>query len=74
MFDILIIDKNMPEMDGIECIKKIRSINKEVPIILASGAEIDPNDIEMSDLNIHLIITKPYNFPEILSALQKFGL
>lgn len=73
-FDALIIDKKMPEMDGIECIKNVRSKNKEIPIILASGSEVDMQNAEMKNLNVGWVIKKPYNFPEILSALQKFNL
>lgn len=74
IFDVLIIDKKMPEMDGIEFIKYVRSKNKEIPIILASGSEVDMQNTEMRNLNVGWVIKKPYNFPEILSALQKFNL
>ncbi len=74
LFDVLIIDKKMPEMDGIECIKSIRSGNPEIPIILASGSDIDLFADDLKYLNIGWLIKKPYNFPEILSALQKFNL
>ena len=74
LFDALIIDKKMPEMDGIEFIKYIRTENPEIPIILASGSNIDIFADDLKYLNIGLVIKKPYNFPEILSALQKFNL
>jgi len=74
IFDALIIDKKMPEMDGIECIKNVRSGNSQIPIILASGSDVDIESDEMQMLNVNWIIKKPYNFPEILSALQKFNL
>lgn len=74
IFDALIIDKKMPEMDGIECIKNIRSINSQLPIILASGSDVDLQGDKLQNLNIDLVLKKPYNFPEILSALQKFNL
>jgi CheY-like chemotaxis protein len=61
-------------MDGIEFIKYVRSKNKEIPIILASGSEVDMQNTEMRNLNVGWVIKKPYNFPEILSALQKFNL
>lgn len=74
LFDAMIIDKKMPEMDGIECIKSIRPANPNIPIILASGSDIDLQSDDLKDLNIGWVIKKPYNFPEILSALQKFNL
>lgn len=74
LFDVLIIDKKMPEMDGIELIKKFRSQEQSIPVILASGSDVDLQSSEMKDLKIDHVIKKPYNFPEILSALQKFNL
>lgn len=71
-FDLLIIDKKMPEMDGLECVKKIRDTNKSIPIILASGSNVDSVNQEIESLGINKFIRKPYNFSEILAALQKF--
>lgn len=74
LFDVLIIDKKMPEMDGIELIKQFRSQEQNIPVILASGSDVDLQSSELKDLRINHVIKKPYNFPEILSALQKFNL
>lgn len=74
LFDVLIIDKKMPEMDGIELIKQFRAHEQTIPVILASGSDVDLQSSEMIDLKINHVIKKPYNFPEILSALQKFNL
>lgn len=73
-FDLLLIDKKMPEMDGIECIKKIRETNQNLPIILASGSQIDIVENDAENLKINKIIKKPYQFPEILSAIEKLSI
>ena len=39
--DIVVVDYKMPEMDGFEVLKAIRSINSDLPVIVASGY-IDP--------------------------------
>lgn len=68
-YDILIIDKNIPFVDGIECIKRIRSNKNNVPIILASGSLVEPES-EINSL-VQKIITKPYNFEELLKAVNE---
>lgn len=73
-FDLLLIDKKMPEMDGIECIKKIRETNQNLPIIMASGSQIDETESGLAELKINKIIKKPYQFPEILSAIEKLSI
>lgn len=72
-FDLLLIDKKMPEMDGIECIKKIRETNQNLPIIMASGSQIGETENGLENLKINKIIKKPYQFPEILSAIEKLS-
>lgn len=40
--DLLIIDKNMPVVNGLECLEKISTLNLDAPIVFISGAgEID---------------------------------
>lgn len=68
-FDILLIDKKMPELDGISCIKIIRENGNHIPIILASGSIVN---VEEDIINIvQKVVLKPYNFEEILSAVRE---
>lgn len=69
MPDLLIIDRKMPEMDGIECIQEIALANYNIPIILASGSPTDSDKIDKVDVN--KIINKPYNFEELLSLVRE---
>ena len=38
-FDIVLLDINMPKMDGIETVKAIRECNPDIPVILISGQD-----------------------------------
>ena len=38
-FDIVLLDVNMPVMNGIETLKEIKKYNKNLPVIMISGAE-----------------------------------
>jgi len=67
--DLLIIDRKMPEMDGIECIKEISALNYNIPLILASGSQTENDDID--PININRVINKPYNFEELLSLVRE---
>ncbi|MFC2135823.1 response regulator [Bacteroidota bacterium] len=69
--DLLIIDRKMPGMSGIECIQKIRDDNKEIPIILASGSPTEKLDKIVSELNINRIVNKPYDFEYLLSNIEE---
>lgn len=69
--DILIVDQNMPDMDGIICIKKVKELYEDLPIILATGSQ--SNFMDNPELNqiINRIITKPYNIDELVSIIKE---
>jgi len=69
--DLIIIDGKMPEMDGTECIQEIRKMGISVPLIFASGSQIQLDELGKADeLKIDRIISKPYNFDEMLFAVR----
>jgi signal transduction histidine kinase/DNA-binding response OmpR family regulator len=75
-YDLILMDVQMPEMDGYEATQKIRGLNvpeaRQVPII-AMTANVFREDIEKcldSGMNDHL--GKPLNFEDVLSVLCKY--
>ncbi len=67
-FDLVITDLNMPEMNGLDVIKRINSIIK-VPIILMSSdyLPVDPDDAKL--LGVNAVISKAiddYDFCELV--------
>lgn len=68
--DIVFLDLNMPVMDGFETLKKIREIDKTLPIVIIS-AYADPRKIkEMQPYGIAGIFYKGSDFNEGLSLLE----
>jgi len=68
--DLLIIDKKMPDMDGVECIKQIRDLGHSIPIILATGS-FEDGDTDYDENLIDKLLIKPYSFEKILSLVNK---
>lgn len=69
--DIVIMDIKMPEMDGYEATRRIKKINKNVPVISQSAYAM-PGDIDKgldSGMNDYLI--KPVKPKVLLSILNK---
>lgn len=59
--DLILMDFQLPEMNGLETAKKIRVINKEVKIIFQSGYEIK-DILDKSDISYNIdYVIKPYN-------------
>lgn len=67
--DLIIIDYNLPEISGIECITKLRDIGFDIPVILASGA-VDFKVDDITNTKINSIIQKPYSFEMILEIIK----
>lgn len=69
--DLLIIDKKMPVMDGIECITKIRELNINIKIILASGSTSQNYENDYMHLKIDKFVLKPYKIEELLKNVAE---
>ena len=70
-FDLFIIDKKMPGINGIELIKRIRRKDSLVPIILATGSMPSEDENSLSELNINKYIKKPYLFETLLENIRE---
>lgn len=68
-FDLVIIDKMMPYIDGLECIKHIRNSNSEIPIILTTGSQ-EAIEKNYTNLNINKKIKKPWSFDDMLEIIK----
>lgn len=68
--DLLIIDYNMPVMNGIDCIVKLRELKFNMPVILSSGS-LRVDDYDLNEYKIESKLTKPYDFETMLSTIQK---
>lgn len=69
--DLLIIDRQMPDMDGITCIRNIKEMNFNTPIILAAGSQSEVKEGEDVKKIADKVINKPYNFEEMLSIVRE---
>jgi len=69
--DIIITDYEMPNLNGIEMIKLIREINKEVPIILVSAVQEIDIIVEALKLNVNNFLKKPIIITEVIQAVEK---
>ncbi len=68
-FELIIVDKTIPDIDGLDLIKKIRESNSKVPIILTSGSH-ETIDQDLTDFMINKKIKKPFNFEQLLDEIQ----
>jgi DNA-binding response OmpR family regulator len=77
-FDVILLDRMMPEMDGMEFMRRLDrdSTLAKVPVIMQTAAGSVPEVIEGSRTGIYYYMTKPYTEELLLSVLrsaQDFG-
>lgn len=67
--DIVLLDLGLPDMDGVEIIKKIRTWSN-MPIIVISARSEDSDKIEALDCGADDYLTKPFSVEELLARLR----
>ena len=67
--DIILLDLGLPDIDGIEVIKKIRTWS-EMPIIVISARSEDNDKIEALDAGADDYLTKPFSVEELLARIR----
>ena len=68
--DIILTDINMPYLNGIEMIKKIRGINSKVPVIFATAHSDNEFLAEAIKLRVQEYIIKPIDVRRLLSLMS----
>jgi DNA-binding NtrC family response regulator len=73
--DMVLIDINMPEMDGLEVLKRIKENDPSVAVIMISGAQDTETISQALEMGAHDYITKPFNLDYLkTSVLSKLKL
>ena len=67
--DVILLDLGLPDMDGIDIIRKIRSWSK-TPIIVLSARSEDSDKIAALDAGADDYLTKPFSVDELLARLR----
>ena len=67
--DIILLDLGLPDMDGVDVIRKIRTWSN-VPIIVLSARSEDLDKIEALDAGADDYLTKPFSVDELLARLR----
>ncbi|RJQ47947.1 MAG: response regulator [Nitrospiraceae bacterium] len=69
-FDLVLMDMMMPEIDGLELLKKLRSHNKEMAVIMMSGYFTIDSAIDASNYGAHAYLTKPFDLEQLNKSIK----
>ena len=76
-FDLILMDINMPQMNGIDCAKMIRSLPDEtkakIPIIAITGNAANYTMDDFKNVGIDDYLPKPLNFDNLVEMVKKYS-
>jgi DNA-binding NtrC family response regulator len=70
-YDLLLLDVKMPEMDGIELLRRVREMDNDVPVIVMSGHATLDTAVEATRLGAHDFIEKPIQTERLLLSIGR---
>lgn len=71
-YDLLILDINLPLINGYELCKQIRMVNNDIPIIMLTAMASPENKLAGFDVGADDYILKPFDFKELLARVRVF--
>jgi len=70
-YDLIITDNNMPNMTGVELLKKLRAARMELPVIMATGTLPTEEFTRYPWLKPNATLLKPYTVAEMLRTVKQ---
>jgi DNA-binding response OmpR family regulator len=69
-FDLLVMDVNLPDMDGREAVKLMRKMGFKSPVIMLTGNDSEADMILGPDSGANDYVTKPFKFAVLLARIR----
>ena len=70
-YRLVLLDLRMPEMDGIEALKKIKELDNSLPVIMITASKDIKSAVEAMKLGAEDYISKPFEVEELLTMIEK---
>ncbi len=71
-YDGLILDLNMPEMDGIRTLEALKTIDPTLPIVVMTGMDDSPRIQTAKEFNVLGVLQKPFPWEKLKKLLPRF--
>lgn len=66
--DLVLLDRRMTGMGGLEVLARIRALRPEVPVVILSGSDPEPG--EPARLGVQAYLLKPVQFDTLVATLR----
>ena len=69
-FDLLIVDWMLPDLDGVQVIRRLRAAEMSVPVLMLTARTQIEDRVEGLDAGADDFLPKPFAFPELLARVR----
>ena len=69
-YDLVILDLNLPKMDGTQVLRRLRSQNAEVPVLILTARDAVSDKVGNFEAGADDYLTKPFAFAELLVRVK----
>lgn len=69
-YDLMILDVNLPKLDGFTLLKRLREENQEIQVIVLTARSHVEDRVEGLDLGANDYLTKPFYFEELMARIR----
>lgn len=69
-YDLIILDLNLPKMDGLKVLEKLRVENKELKVLILSARSSVNDKVKGLDIGANDYLTKPFAFAELEARIR----
>lgn len=74
--DVILLDLNMPRMDGREALKQLKSDDslRQIPVVVFTTSKAEEDIIRSYQLGVNSFITKPVTFEGLKDVMTRLGM
>src|SRR3989337_1591323 len=69
-FDLLVVDWMLPDLDGVQVVKRLRAADVGVPVLMLTARSQVEDRLEGPDAGADDYLPKPFAFPELLARVR----
>ena len=69
-FDLVLLDINLPGIDGLQIVRQLRKARSDVPVVMVTARDSLEDRIQGLELGADDYVTKPFSFAELVARIR----